>query len=492
MLPTTLAAICLALLPTISAPSPAAHARGAGVSAPTPAVHAPSPASVPASVDSYVERYRAATGLPGVEVAITKGDKVLHATGYGRTATGEPVTADTPMAMASVSKSFTALAVLRLADQGRLALDQPVRRYLPEFTMADPRAAKITVRQLLDQTSGMADSAFHERSLPQPHTLQGAVARLRTARLAADPGTAFSYHNTNYQVAARLVEVAGGLPFAAYLEAQVFRPLGMDHSTTVDTDRDLPPSARGHLYVLGRAVALPEPTGFGNGSGGVISTANDMARWLIAQNGGLTGLLSPRAVREMRTPSKQNGEYALGWMIGETGRGTPVLEHGGDLHTSTAHQLLMPSSGYGVAVMANTGAAFADAHTLMNGIVAIIEGGTPEPPSPQDWIIIDAFFALLTLVTIGLAARGTVRARRWAARRTGRRLWRLAPYLVPLLSCLTIVPIHRVLARGRDAGWIQLAYIYPTFMIWLVTATAACLTVVAARLWRVARPGSSP
>ncbi|MGN9837526.1 serine hydrolase domain-containing protein [Nonomuraea sp. H19] len=459
MLRTTLAAICLALTPNTAA-------------------------SVPTSVDAYVEQYREATGLPGVAVAITKGAEVIHATGHGHTAAGDPVTADTPMAVASVSKSFTALAVMQLAETGKVALDQPARRYLPEFTMADPRATKITIRQLLNQTSGMADSAFPEKSLPQPDTLEGAVARLRTARLATDPGTAFSYHNTNYQVAARLVEVVSGRPFADYLDANVFEPLGMRRSTTVNTDRDLPGSARGYLYVLGQAVALPEPTGFGNGSGGILSTANDMARWLIAQN---TGLLSQKAVREMRTPSKQNEEYALGWMIGNTGRGTPVIEHGGDLFTSTAHQLLMPESGYGVAVMANTGMAFSDAHALMTGIVAIIEGGTPQLPSTQSLLLTDVLFALLTLVTIGLAARGAVRARRWAARRTGWQLWRLAPYLVPLVLCVTLAPIHRVLARGRDAMWIQLAYLYPTFMVWLVTAAAAGLTVVAARLWGAAR-----
>ncbi|WP_433243581.1 serine hydrolase domain-containing protein [Streptosporangium sp. CA-135522] len=462
MFRTALAAICLTLVPNISA-------------------------SVPASVDAYVEQYRAATGLPGVEVAITKEGRVIHTAGYGQTATGEPVTADTPMAVASVSKSFTALAVMQLAEKGKVALDQPVSRYLPEFTMAEPRAAKITVRQLLNQTSGMADSAFQEKSLPQPQTLQGAVARLRTAKLATDPGTAFSYHNTNYQVAARLVEAVSGRPFAAYLDAHVFQPLGMRHSTTVNTDRDLPGSARGHLYVLGHAVALPEPTGFGNGSGGVLSTASDMARWLIAQNTSLPGLLSPQAVQEMRTPSKPNDEYALGWQIGKTERGTPVLEHGGDLFTSTAHQLLMPGSGYGIAVMANTGMVFSDAHILMTGLVAIIEGGTPQVPSGQPLLLTDVLFALLILVTIGLGVRGTARARQWAARRTGWQLWRLAPYLVPIGLCVTIAPIHRILARGRDASWIQLAYLYPTFMVWLVTVAAASLTVVAARLWGAAR-----
>ncbi|MEU7892532.1 serine hydrolase domain-containing protein [Nonomuraea sp. NPDC049152] len=455
MLTTTLAALCLTVLP-------------------------PTVDITPAAVDAYVEDYREKTGLPGVAVAITKGTKVIHAAGYGQTASGAPVTADTPMAVASVSKSFTSLAVMQLVEKGAVELDRPVRGYLPEFEMADPRAAAITVRQLLNQTSGMADTAFHEKSLPQPGSLKGAVARLRDAELAAAPGTAFSYHNTNYQVAARMVEVVSGEPFAAYLKGHVFDPLGMRHSSTLDTERDLPDSARGHLTVLGHAFAVPEPPGFGNGSGGVVTSAGDMARWLIAQD---EGILSPESVKETRTPSKQNDSYALGWSIGETERGTPVIGHGGDLFTSTAEQLLMPGSGYGIAVMANTGMAFADSSALLDGLVAMIEGGTPEPPS-SPYLVTDVVFALLTLATLGLAALGVARSRRWAGRRTGwGRLWVL-PCLAPLALCAAIAPIFRVLARGSDIMWIQVGYLYPAFMLWLVTAAAAGVVVTVVRLIR--------
>ncbi|MGW5684134.1 serine hydrolase domain-containing protein [Nonomuraea sp. NPDC003754] len=445
------------------------------LAAPPPAVDI-----TPAQVDAYVADYQERTGLPGVAVAITRGSRVVHATGYGRTASGAPLTADTPMAVASVSKSFTSLAVMQLVEKGTIRLDQPVRGYLPEFTMADPRAARITVRQLLNQTSGMADATFREKSLPQPDSLQGAVARLKDARLATAPGTAFSYHNTNYQVAARLVEVVSGEPFAAYLKTHVFTPLGMSHSTTIDTERDMPDSARGHLTVLGQAVAVPEPPGFGNGSGGVISTANDMARWLIAQR---SGIVSPASTAELRTPSRQNDTYALGWSIGRTPRGNLAIGHSGELFTSTAEQLLMPESGYGIAVMANTGMAFGDSSALLDGLVAMIEGGTPEPPS-DPYLVTDLVFLLLTLVTVALAARGLARSRRWAARRTGwGRLWVL-PLLAPLALCAAAAPVFRFLARGRDAMWIQVFYLYPTFMLWLVTAAVAGVVVTAVRLSR--------
>ncbi|MET8156159.1 serine hydrolase domain-containing protein [Sphaerisporangium sp. NPDC005289] len=495
------AALCVALLP-MSLPLPASAGFPASLpsSARAPLAAVPSSAGVllaavpssggaatagappgvtPAAVDAFVDRYREATGLPGVAVALVKGGQVVHVAGYGRTATGERVTADTPMAVASVSKSFTSLAVMQLVEKGEVDLDGPVRDHLPEFTMADPRAARVTVRQLLDHTSGMADSAFHERSLPLPATLQGAVARLRTARLAAAPGTAFSYHNTNFQVAARLVEVVSGEPFAHYLRAHVFTPLGMRHSGTVDTERDLPGSARGHLYVLGHPFAVPEPAGFGGGSGGVLSTAADMARWLIAQN---RGVPSERSARELRAASERHARYALGWELGTTGRGTPFIGHGGDLFTSTADQLRMPESGYGVAVMANTGTAFGDAHAITDGLVALIEDAEPEVPSALPYLLIDVVLLSLTLATAGLAARGVARSRRWAARRTGWQRSRLVPYLTPLALCAGMVPVFRVLSRGRDIAWIQLWYLYPTFMLWLVVAAVACTAVVVARL----------
>ncbi|MEU8383142.1 serine hydrolase domain-containing protein [Streptosporangium sp. NPDC048865] len=486
-------------------PASFAGARPASLSRPSPPVaaagHAPRGID-PASVDRFVNAYREATGLPGVAVAVTRGNEVVHVAGYGHTASGAPVTADTPMAIASLSKSFTSLAVMQLVEKGAVGLDEPVRARLPEFVMADPRAARITVRQLLDQTSGMADEAFPERSLPQPGSLREAVARLRGARLAADPGTRWSYHNTNSQVAARLVEVASGMPFAGYLRANVFGPLGMRNSTTIDTERDLPPSARGHLHLLGAALALPEPPGFGNGSGGVVSSARDMAQWLIMQNGRGTGpggvrVVSAASVAEMRTPSGIEDSYALGWSIGTTRKGSPTVGHGGDLLTATAEQVLLPRSGYGIAVMANTGTAYADSDAVADALVAMAEGEEPEaPPSVSPALVIDLAMTLAAAVTLLLAGRGLARSRRWAARRAGRPAWRAAarllPYALPGLLCLTIADVFGLLARGKDTTWLHVAYLYLSFMIWLVLATGACAILVLVRIGHLVRARRAP
>ena len=443
------------------------------------------------AVDAVVEEYRRATGLPGAAVVLTRGTEVVHARGYGTTPGGAAVTEDTPMAVASLSKSVTALAVLRLAEEGRLDLDDPVREHLPEFTMADPRADRITVRQLLDQTSGMSDTEFASYSRGRSTlTLRGAVEDLRGVRLAAEPGTHWEYHNPNAQVAARLVEVVGGRPFADHLAAEVFSPLGMDDSTTIDTDLDLPASAHGHLSLLGLSFPADEPPGFGNGSGGVVSTAADMGAWLVAHtNGGLgpdgVRVLSEEGVRALHTPSPASGSYALGWSLGETDAGTPVVEHGGDLLTATAHQALLPDSGYGVAVMANTGAG-GGAHALAAALVELIDtGSAPAPPTGTAALVVDALLLSVGAAAAPLAWRGVRRASGWALARVGRPRWavavRMLPYAGPPLLVGVLHEVVGWLYRGRDVAWFQVPYLFTSFWVALAAVALACVVVASAR-----------
>ena len=112
------------------------------------------------TIDATIREYLDAVPVPGVAVAVTRGDRVLVAQGYGHTPGGDPIGQHSPMAVASVSKSFTALAVMQLVEAGLVDLDRPVRVYLPEFTMADSRVDQVTVRQLLNQTSGLSDRTF--------------------------------------------------------------------------------------------------------------------------------------------------------------------------------------------------------------------------------------------------------------------------------------------------------------------------------------------
>src|SRR5690606_26629479 len=143
--------------------------------------------------------------VPGMALAITRGDRVVYLRGYGTAGRGRETTPRTRFPLASLSKSFTALAVLQLAERGLVDLDAPVRRYLPSFTLADPAAAaRVTVRHLLGHTSGLSDAGFRDPRRGFPTTLSGRVSGLAVARPVGEPGAAFRYFNQNYEVLARL------------------------------------------------------------------------------------------------------------------------------------------------------------------------------------------------------------------------------------------------------------------------------------------------
>lgn len=457
--------------------------------APGPAHAAPreAPALDRVTADRFVREYLARTGVPGATVTVTRGDHVVLAAGYGHTAAGEEMTARTPVPVASLAKAMTALAVTALAEEGRVDLDGPVHDQLPEFAPEDARAERITPRQLLHQTSGMADSTHPDLALPQPRTLKGAVAALHGTRLAADPGTAWHYHNTNYAVAARLVEAATGTPYAEHLRRRLFAPLGMTGTETVDTTADMPDGARGYVRAYGRTFERTHPRLFTAGGFGVVSTADDLGKWLIAQHteGALaTGrrVASPEAFRLTHTPPPGQ-TYAMGWNR-RAESGQPLrIEHTGSLFTHNSMATLLPESGVGIAVVTNTGMVSGDdAALLVEGLADLARGETPAGRAPFTDTA-DPVLAALTLLALGLAARGVLRAGRWA-----RRPWRgplrpaarLAPYLLPVLLFRGLADAFGLLA-GRAGTLAQITYVWPALFVWSAATALAGTAVLTAR-----------
>ncbi|MFD7510602.1 MULTISPECIES: serine hydrolase domain-containing protein [Streptomyces] len=459
----------LAALLTLGAATPAAADSG-------------DDALTPAAIDSYLHGYRERTGLPGATVAVTRDGEVLHTAGYGHTAAGEDLTARAPLPIASLSKSMTAAAVLHLVDEGRVDPDEPVRRYVPEFTMADDRARTITVRQLLNQTSGMADSAHPDLRRAQPHTLREAVAGLAGSRLAADPGTAWNYHNPNYVLAARLVETVSGRPYADYLATEVFGPLGMDDARTVDTTDAMPDRARGYLRAYGGVFAVDHPRWFVAGSFGVLASADDLAQWLLAQRDG-GGILTPQSLRTLHTPP--DGErYAMGWASSPDGAEPARLQHTGQLLTHNAVQTLLPGQDIGIAVVTNTGMVSGDdAAVITDALVELAQGRDPGTGEPFS-LTADYVLGALTLLALGLAVRGTLRARRWAARAATRPRWRTGARLLPYTlgpALLFGLPALAGLLMNRAGTLAQLLYIWPALIIWAAATALACTVLLSAR-----------
>ncbi|MEU8895891.1 serine hydrolase domain-containing protein [Nocardia sp. NPDC048505] len=451
-----------------------------------PAAYAEPPALTAAAVDDYLRTALDKTGLPGLSAVVTHGDRIVHAAGYGRDSGGRAVTADTPMRIASLSKAFTATAVLILVEEGRIGLDRPVAEQLPGFGLRDPRAGAVTVRHLLNQTSGLTDSTVDIGELGEAGSLAEYVSRLRDAALATDPGAAFEYCNVNYNLAARLVEVASGRSFGDFLAERVFGPLGMGHSA-VRADQVMP--AEGFNSIFGRWVARPELAGFldDSGSGGVITTAADLGKWLIAHNGHGPRLLSQASLEVLHTSSPVD-EYAMGWAPESAAGGAGLLVHSGNLFTYNAFQAIDPATGFGFAVLANSAALQDDTYDVVHGLVALSRGETPAQVGGGRQLF-EAILGSIAVLALALGVTGVVRSQRWARRRAGRPWWAIAPRLLPAVLPVAVFaaypPIISFVTGGRYVTWSQLTYFAAPLTISLSVLALAGTATVTARLLRL-------
>ena len=267
-----------------------------------------------AAVDRYVVAEMEARHVPGAALAVVKGSRIAYQRGYGvAEPASRPVTPQTPFVLGSLSKSFTAVAVMQLVERHTLDLDAPVRRYaMAWFSVADPDASRtITIRHLLNQTSGLPERAGID-GLTDGDTSDGALERhvrqLARVRPTSALGT-FQYSNINYDTLGLLVQAATGQPYEAYVRGHVFEPLQMAHSFTSRTAARESGMATGYRLWFGVPIAAPEVP-FVRGmlpSGYLISSAEDMAHYLIAQvEGGRyadRALLSPASIAELHRPA---------------------------------------------------------------------------------------------------------------------------------------------------------------------------------------------
>jgi CubicO group peptidase (beta-lactamase class C family) len=414
------------------------------------------------TIDEFIAKEMNVQHIPGLALAITRGEKVLYINGYGVNGNGQSITPQTQFFIGSVSKSFTALAVMQLVEAGKLELDGPVQTYLPEFTLSNPDvASQITVRQLLNQTSGLSELGFADMSLPQPETIKERVTSLRAARPVAKPGTEYHYFSPNYGTLARLVEVASGQSFSEYMDHYVFTPLEMGDSLSVVTSTEgmqkADHLAKGHLVAFGIPFSYPEAQGYLGGSGGVITTAEDMANYLILQNNAgrylEEPLVMPDSISLMHTPPKQiNSTYAMGWMANTVG-GREILEHTGVISTYYADAILIPEDELGIAVFYNV-SSFATntfgSQQIRNGLISLLGGNPPE----SSWMNVQRWgwiMGVLTLIGGLLAIRSLLLLPRWAQMSETMPLWQLVPGIVwSFMPALALLGMPWLTARFAD------------------------------------------
>jgi D-alanyl-D-alanine carboxypeptidase len=297
-----------------------------------------------------------ASGAPGVSVAVVEKGRLVYAQAFGDAdiSPERPANAGTRYAIGSISKQFTAAALLLLQEQGKLSLDDKVSKYFPQFT----RAGEISIRQLLSHTSGYEDYAPQDYMIPEwakPTTPMALLDRWAKKPLDFDPGTQWQYSNTNYVLAGEIFEKASGRRLLPFLSGKIFRPLGM--SSAGDCLAATPADAAAYTrYAAGppRPVAR-EGKGWYFGAAGLCMTPSDLARWDIAAFV-QRKILPPRAYRQFtREVRLKNGDfthYALGLQVGDL-RGIPMLYHTGEVSGFLASNSVFPNRGAAVIVLSN-------------------------------------------------------------------------------------------------------------------------------------------
>ncbi len=336
-------------------------------------------------IDKLATDTLAKSGVPSASVAIVKDGQIAYVNAYGnaRIEPRTPATAEMRYSIGSISKQFTATAILMLQEQGKLSLDDKVGKFIPDLT----RANEITIRQLLSHTSGYQDYWPQDYVMPmmiEPVTAERILELWAHKPLDFEPGTKWQYSNTNYVIAGVIMEKAGGKPLLQYMREKVFTPLEMKSVANIDQEKLGDTDPTGYLrYALGPLRPAPkEGKGWLFAAGELAMQARDLARWdisIIDQK-----LMKPSSYREFETEVLlKNGlgtHYGLGVDVG-TAAGHRALSHGGEVSGFTAQNVVFPEERVAVAVLTNQDAASA-AQEIANGIAPLLLAAD-DPAKPQ-------------------------------------------------------------------------------------------------------------
>lgn len=401
-----------------------------------------------AAIDRYTENLFRRSGLPGLAVVVVHGDATFYARGLGADGNGGKVTTETPFILGSTSKSFTALGILQLAEKRRLKLDDPASRYLPGFLDGTLASRRITIRMLLNQVSGISheagDQPVADAGETGPRAIRDFALGLNAASLDRAPGQSYEYSNANFIVLGAVIEAVSGETYAGYLHVHVFVPLGMMRTEAAQ----VPGLARGHKQFLGMNYVsdLPYPPGFVP-AGFIVSSANDVAKYLAAQ------LPGSKAARDLglsdagialwhkgaaSMDSENKAHYAMGWVT-DTFNGVPVVWHNGDTGVFSSEFTLEPKGRWGVVVLSNGSGWLPQEYLqeISSGIVNIESGRAPRDDTRIHRLVLALWCAVLGVPLLQLLALWLMRRRKtgWLGR-----LWPVVLHTLAAAGMLIALP----------------------------------------------------
>ena len=335
-------------------------------------------------IDKLATETLTRAGVPSASIAVVKDGRIVYVKTYGdaKLEPKTPATTQMRYSIGSISKQFTAAAILMLQDQRKLSLNEKVGKYFPDLT----RANEITIRQLLSHTSGYQDywpQDYVMKPMLEPTSARAIMDAWAKKPLDFEPGSKWQYSNTNYVIAGAIVEKVAGMPFFQFLQQNIFKPLSMTSVMDIDQSRLTESDPVGYMrFALAPLrVAPKEGKGWLFAAGELAMTAEDLARWDISIMD--RKLLKPEAYSELGTEVLLNSgvgtNYGLGVNV-SMALNRRALSHGGEVSGFVAQNIVFPDDRAAVVVLTNQDASGA-AGPIASGIPPLLFA-TNDPATP--------------------------------------------------------------------------------------------------------------
>jgi len=308
-------------------------------------------------IDADVAALLSRNHTQGATIAIIRDGSTLYTRGYGLSdvARSLPASIHTQYEIGSITKQFTAAAILKCKEAGKISLDAKLATYLPSL----PHAGEVTIRQLLTHSSGYEDYTDvpnFETLASTPATFNQLVSTVASKPLAFLPGTQFVYSNTNYLILGRVVEIASGQTWESFVKQNLFVPAGMTESATLAEESQLVDMARGYVYVKGRAMeSKPISESWVSSAGGIVSTTEDLKKWGGALASGQ--IISSADYELLATSAKLSDGTDSGYGFGlriDRFEGQLRVWHGGNTSGYEGNDQFFPAQNVRIIVLTNT------------------------------------------------------------------------------------------------------------------------------------------
>ena len=341
------------------------------------------------AIDQYLQKEAKEAHLPGMSVVIVDKDNVLFSNTYG-----DCKSVDAPFIIGSNSKSFTATAIMQLVEQDKIDLNAPISKYLPNASEGD----KITVRQLLNHTSGIRTYDTQDNY-----------------KVSTNQGT-YEYANANYGLLGQIVETVSGMTYCDYVKTHIFDPLKMKHTFTSLKEAKQNGLIAGYRNYFGSMIPeeLPYPDANSKGwisipAGYIISSASDMGKYLQFYMNDGAGILHPESIQAMfydNVKVSEDRSYGFGWGVMDN-YPEPVISHGGLVENYITHMFILPESGIAGVILINANdylVADEMTGTILYGVLAMLFGEEPTYINESSYVmkhlILDGLYLVIVLLCI--------------------------------------------------------------------------------------------